>query len=111
MLRFKPAVRIGHFNEPLALMLLEACTWSLLTGIDVEINSIRDSAPDRASRSLHPFDLAVDFDTVGDQATDLERLADYFRRVLPTPFDIVLEGDHVHVEWDARRGPLKKTVS
>lgn len=110
MLRFKSTVRIGHFNEHLARMFDAACVWSLLTRVDVEVNSIRDGAPDRTATTLHPFDLAVDFDTVGDKLADLELLEDHFRRVLPPQFDVVYEDDHVHVECDMRRGPVRRST-
>jgi len=108
MLRFKPDVRMRFLSGPLVDMLGGAAAWSLWSGVDVEINSVDDGAGVHQPDSLHGFSLAVDFDTVGDRAADLEQLAVYFRRTLPPAFDIVLEGDHVHVEWDARRGPLRR---
>lgn len=111
MIRFKPDVRIGYFHERLADVLECVSVWSLQTQIDVEVNSIRDGARDRAVSTLHPFDLAMDLDTVGGRIQDLELLTDYLRRWLNPQYDVVLERDHVHVEWDARRGPLRKPAS
>lgn len=110
MLRFKPDVRIVYFTEQLDLMLRVATLWSCRTRIEVEVNSIDDPARDRADTTLHGKSLACDFDTVGDTEADTRALADYFRVMLPPQFDVVWEGDHVHVEWDVRRGPLRKSV-
>ena len=110
-LRFKPEVRIGYCEERLTRVLEIASVWSLRTRVDVEINSINDGAGVHAPTSLHPFDLAVDLDTVGDTPADLDLLAEFLRRWLGREYDVVFEGDHVHVEWDARRPPLRRTVS
>lgn len=106
MLRFKPTVRIGYFDTRLGDVFTAASIWSLRTGIDVEINSVEDDAPGRSPASLHPFGLAVDLDTAGDARRDLERLHAWLVRTLPNGYDVVLERDHVHVEWDAHRRAL-----
>ena len=111
MLRFKPDVRIAYFDPRIADVLRVASLWSLTVRIDVEINSMRDGADVHMPTSLHPFDLAVDLDTVGDAPADLDALAEYLRRALDPQYDVVYEGTHVHVEWDAHRGPLRKVVA
>src|SRR5688572_29062227 len=101
MLRFKPECRIAWFHSKLGVILEYASAFSLRTGIDVEINSMNDSR--HGAASLHPYDLAVDLDTVGDKPTDLVKLNAWLARYLPDGYDVVLEGDHVHVEIDYRR--------
>lgn len=108
MLRFKPEVRISDCDERLVVVLREACLWSMKTRVDVEINSIEDGAGVHLPNSLHGVGLAVDVDTVGDRAADIEEIAEWFRRRLPAAYDVVFEGDHVHVEYDAHRPPLLK---
>lgn len=110
MLRFKPEVRIGFLGEPLTDPLAAACRWSARTRIDVEVNSIEDGPQMHSIGSLHAYGLAIDFDTVGDRTADLEQLAEWFRRTLPATYDVVFEGDHVHVEYDTRRPPLRRAV-
>jgi hypothetical protein len=105
MLRFKPAVRIRLLTPQLVEMLAAAAIWSEQTRVDVEVNSINDGDTIHQHDSLHGYDLAADLDTVGDKATDLQLLWRYLRRVMPPQYDVVYERDHVHVEWDARRGP------
>src|SRR5262249_55424995 len=107
-LRFKPEVRITYLTEQLTTVLLLASLWSLRTRIDVEVNSIDDGAPGRVGNTLHGYSLAVDLDTVGDKQPELDELAEYLRRTLNPQYDCVWEGNHVHVEWDARRGPLMR---
>lgn len=108
MLRFKPEVRIGAFNPHLAELLTIASTWSNLHDVDVQINSINDAAPGRVADSLHPFDLAMDIEPLGNTQADRQSLAEFFRRWCGPDFDIVFETSHVHVEWDMHRGPLRE---
>lgn len=110
MIRFKPEVRISYLDERIATPLALACVWSLRTRVDVELNSIEDGAAVHMTGSLHGYGLALDFDTVGDKSPDLESLGEWFRRQLPVEYDVVYEGDHIHVEWDAHRSPLTKKV-
>jgi len=108
MLRFKPEVRISDCDERIVVVLREACLWSLRTRVDVEINSVEDGGGVHMAGSLHGVGLAVDVDTVGDRAPDTEALGEWFRRRLPASYDVVFEGDHVHVEYDVHRAPLLK---
>ena len=101
MLRFKPEVRIGYFDERAGLVFQHASVWSLRTGVDVEINSANDST--HGAASLHPRDLAWDLDTAGDKPEDLPRLGRFLADRLPAGFEVVIEGDHVHVEFDMHR--------
>jgi hypothetical protein len=102
-LRFKPEVRIVELTDALATVLRAAATWSTRNRIEVEINSIDDAAPGRVPETLHGLSLAIDLDTVGDKSTDLELLTEYLARHLPEGFDLVFEGNHLHVERDTHR--------
>lgn len=101
MVRFKPEVRIAYFHPRLAEILEYASVWSLRAGIDVEVNSINDSQ--HGATTLHVYDLAVDLDTAGDKPADLSKLYAWMARYLPAGYDVLNEGDHVHVEIDAGR--------
>lgn len=111
MLRFKPDVRVGYFDERIADVLRESSLWSYRTRVDIEVNSIEDGAAVHMAGSLHGVGLALDLDTVGDRQSDTEALADWLRRRLPPQYDVLFEANHVHVEWDAHRGPLVKKVN
>ena len=110
MIRFKPEVRVGHFNAHLFVVLEAASWWSVLHKVDVQVTSINDPAAGRVANSLHSFDLAVDLDPLSDTPSDRQSLADHFGRHLDPQFDVVFERDHVHVEYDTRRGPLRQSV-
>ena len=101
MIRFAAACYFGVLRPEIALVLTEASIWGERTGIVVDVNSGADR--NHTAGTLHPWDLAVDLDTVGDKPAELALLYAYLVRVLPPPYDVVLEVDHVHVEWDSRR--------
>ena len=101
MLRFQPNVRIGYFSPQAGAVLEAASRWSLGSGVDVDVNHAADG--EHSPTSLHPFDCAWDLDTAGDRRADTESLYNYLRVWLPAGYDVVLEGTHVHVEWDTHR--------
>ncbi|MCA1834332.1 MAG: hypothetical protein LC750_16680 [Actinobacteria bacterium] len=102
-IQFKPEVRIVELTAAIADVLVLAGRWSLRANVGVEVNSIDDGAGVHQAGSLHGSSLAIDLDTVGDRPADLEALAEWLRRTLPAGYDLVYEGDHVHVEWDPHR--------
>lgn len=110
MLRFKPEVRVAFWSEPLSTIVREASLWSLRAGVEVEVNSIDDGADIHIPTSRHGSSLAVDLDTVGDRRNDTRALAEFLWRVLPEEYDVVDELDHVHVEFDVHRPPLRRTT-
>jgi hypothetical protein len=101
MLRFEPTVRIVYFSEPLSKTLHLASVWALVSRLGVVVNSIDDLQ--HGVGTLHGFSLALDLDTEGDRPEDLPKLHGYLARHLPPGFDVLLEKDHVHVEWDTHR--------
>jgi len=101
MIRFLPGFRARYWSPQLSMVLEASSRWSLATRVDVEVNHGVDGV--HGARSLHPDDLAWDLDTVDDVPTDLAALYEHLRVWLPTGFDVVFEGDHVHVEWDMHR--------
>lgn len=102
MLRWKAGVFCHLFRLEVALALHHASAWSEVSGVGVVVNALADSK--HSTNSLHAWDLAVDLDTDGDRLSHLAALHGYLARNLPAGYDVVLEGDHVHVEWDAKRG-------
>ena len=110
MLRFKADVRIGYLDTRMVDVLRAAALWSARTRVELEVNSFEDPAPGRVPDSFHVIGLAVDLDTVGDKPADTAALAEFLRQYLPAGYDVLFEGDHVHVEADAHRGPLRKST-
>lgn len=101
MIHFKPEVQIRIWNTVLTDVILQASLWSLRSGVNVEVNSIDDGQ--HGVNSLHGSSLAVDLDTDGDKPADLENLYQHLRRAMSSAYDVIHEGDHVHVEWDVKR--------
>lgn len=110
MIRFKPEVRISIFTSQITDVLFAASLWSVRVRVDVEINSIEDGPGVHMQGSLHPDGLAIDLDTVADKPADTLALGEYLRRALPAGYDVLFEGDHIHVEWDTKRPQLRKAV-
>jgi len=75
-----------------------AAIWASRSGVPVGINSLNDHRHQR--RSLHFADLAVDLDTQGDHPHDLYTLWVFLTASLDTRYDVIHEGDHIHVEYD-----------
>lgn len=65
------------------------------------VTSLTDGAEWRTKQSLHPkgyaFDLRIwDFPTLADQEALVEEIA----LALGDEYDVVLESDHIHIEFD-----------
>ncbi len=107
MVRFSPTFRLGVLHLEIALVLHHASLWSRLAGVDLVVNC--GSNGTHTPGTLHPWDLALDLDTDGDRAVDTAQLHGYLARILPRDYDVVLETDHVHVEFDPHRKPTPLT--
>lgn len=103
MIRWKAGVYAHVLRLEVALALHHASVWSEIADVGVVVNALADSA--HGANSLHAWDLAVDLDTDGDRLSHLAQLCGYLARILPPGYDVVLENDHVHVEWDVKRHP------
>jgi hypothetical protein len=106
MIRFRPEVRLGFIDKRLTRVLQAAAVWSFRTGVDVAVNSIEDGAPVHMQGSLHGFGLAIDLETARDVASETQQLGEFLAKWLDRDYDVVLEADHVHVEWDTHRTPV-----
>jgi len=94
-LRDKP-IQFNYLTAEIVEILNTAATWSWRTGVTVWLTSLNDH--EHGDSSLHYYDYAVDFDT--REAGDLQRLYRYLRDKLDHRFDVVFEGNHVHVEFE-----------
>lgn len=111
MLRFEPGIMCRVFRLEIALVIHHAAVWALLARIGVVVNSMGDRR--HGPNSLHPWDLAIDLDTDGDKPDHLAQLHAYLARVLGPGYDVILETDHVHIEYDMKRGtpPIAPTFA
>ena len=101
MMRFGASVRVRVFTPQLADALAIAAEWSLVARVDVDVNSIDDSQ--HGATTLHGHSLALDLDPATDRPDHTRDLAQFLARRLPAPWQVLLEPDHVHVEWDTGR--------
>lgn len=101
MLHFKASVAIRVFTPQLAELFAAASLFSLIEGIGVEINSVDDGR--HGATTLHGRSLASDLDTDGDRPEHLGLLWRHLAAHLGPGWTVILEGDHVHVEWDTNR--------
>jgi hypothetical protein len=75
-----------------------ASAWGLRERTWVDVNSIDDKQ--HGTTTLHSYSLALNLDTDGDRPADLKSLHGWLARYLPLEYDVVLESDHVHIEYD-----------
>ena len=101
MLQFNATARISYFGDELATVLRHTSIAALKHQIPVIVFSVEDLT--HSQGSLHPFSLAVDLDVANGKRSDLEKLYGWLRRYLPAGYDVVLEPNHVHVEFDTHR--------
>lgn len=101
MLRFNPSVHVNYFHRRLSDVFEYASIWSLRAREDVYVTSIDDKV--HSAGSLHGDSLAIDLSVAGNAMPQLERLHRFLARYLPPEYDVLLERDHVHVEWDTKR--------
>lgn len=101
MLVFGDGVRIGVWTTEISVAHYWASVGSLRLGFDVYVVSIEDKK--HGASSLHPYGLAVDFGVAANDRSKLEKLFSWLTRTLPTTYDVIFEGDHVHVEYDLHR--------
>jgi len=71
-------------------------------GVDLVITSANDSIHSRGS--LHYSGNAVDLRTRTLREEDRPTVAEEIQRRLNKDFDVVLESDHIHLEWQPKYG-------
>lgn len=80
----------------LAILIAESC----FQGQTMTVTSVTDHAVGRSKSSRHKSGLAFDLRTYNLQSPELT--AESIRDSLGNEFDVVLESDHIHVEWDPK---------
>ncbi len=101
-----PYVTISVFN-PQTITLLEVIdAWSLFNKKIVNISSVDNGihGGDGTKFTFHGLSLAWDFYPIGGLSTDKVSLAKYLEMRLPPPYQVIVETDHIHVEWDTGKG-------
>lgn len=100
-LGFKESVRIDVLSPQLVLGLIAIHSVFESHGYDCILTSVSDGAHRSGSRHYdgNACDLRIRHISSGSHVTDL---VDDLRRVLGSNFDVVLEVDHIHVEYDPK---------
>jgi hypothetical protein len=105
----KPGVKLGSIRPEMAVALAIAASVFERLGIDCTVTSAMDgehaAKSVRHPRSLHYEGLALDLrlpSKQGARAASDAVIADALRAALGVEFDVVLEVDHLHLEFDPK---------
>lgn len=103
--RFKRGVDFRRLSGQTVLALVVA--HDLNPKQEMWVTSIADSDPDRVSKSKHVVGDAFDIRTRGYTKQEIESWASLLQNTLDTglingkrQYDVVVESDHIHVEFD-----------
>jgi hypothetical protein len=99
MLKFKAGVNPVGTCAPTTLAIVALNDLFRNYHHDLTITSITDGA--HSPKSYHRFGMAFDFRTVGIPKASINGIVGLFKRSMPG-WDIVIESDHGHVEFDPR---------
>lgn len=98
MLRWKDSVRFEGVSSAIVLAIVRAVDIYETYGADCWITSLNDSTHMIGSR--HYVGTAVDLRTRTLSDRDVATVASLLRDALGPAFDVVLESDHLHIEYD-----------
>jgi hypothetical protein len=96
--RLKPGVRLYGMRPEIAVGMSMASSVYESHGLDMVVTSVADGTHNR--KSLHYKGLAFDVRTRNMDVVQQNAVVTDLERVMPTGWDIVLESDHIHVEYD-----------
>jgi len=101
MLTFKDGVKLFGIRGEVVLSIMTVSTISQRLAIDTVVTSVTDGVHSRTS--LHYSGSAVDFRISHIEPGRAKNLVERIRAALTDEFDVVLESDHVHVEFQPKR--------
>jgi len=101
-----PYVKINVFDFRTHDLLEELSNWSQLTGTSVNINAIDNGTHgDGGTKfTFHGKSLAWDVSPTTTYGQEYASLAKHLQMRLPPPYQVVIEKDHIHIEWDTVLG-------
>lgn len=97
-IKFKEGVRLVELNDALLKMFEGIDKVFLVMGHVPTITSVNDGAHMQGSK--HYSNEAVDLRTRDIQQYSLEEVCNDLRNILGPDYDVVLEKDHCHLEYD-----------
>ena len=105
MLLLKPGVRVAGLRSEILLAVVAAERVCAEMGVDCVVTACVDGV--HQAGSLHYCGLAADLRSRDFRPGDLDKAIARIRQCLGTDYDVVLENDHVHVEFDQKQ-PLTR---
>ena len=105
MLLLKPGVRIAGLRPEILLAVVAAERVCAEMGVDCVVTACVDGV--HKAGSLHYCGLAVDLRSRHFRPGDADKAIARIRQCLGADYDVVLENDHVHVEFDQKQ-PLTR---
>lgn len=101
MIQYSNGVYVRVWTPQLAEYHALLDAWSHWSDTPAWITAIDNGQ--HSARSFHGFSLAVDSSVFQNVREQLEDQYEYLRRHAPHPWELILESDHVHAEWDLHR--------
>ena len=98
-MKLKQGVTITGIRPELILGLMVADTVLRENGIELVVTSITDSV--HSFTSLHYAGAAADI-RIWDM-DDPQKIISELKSAITSDFDVILEKDHIHLEWQPRR--------
>lgn len=90
----------AHFNPEIVRILQVACDTAPKELTSIWVTSANDSS--HMDGSKHYSNEAFDFRIWGLFGEQAKTWAERMQRALGENYDVVFEGDHIHVEWDPK---------
>ncbi len=101
MIHFKNTVDFRILKPQLAVLLLVVDQQNPRPDLGTLVTSISDDAPGRLPNSLHKVGLALDLHLLPTKELN-EEWTRCIKFILGPQWDIVLESDHIHCEFDPK---------
>lgn len=103
-IRLKPGVSLVKISPQILFAIIQAHEVFRDLGEVLTITSVADDSPKRLPNSLHRVGHAVDFRISELRGATAKDAGQRIKLRLTEEFDVVAEGDHIHVEFDPKGG-------
>jgi len=99
-MKLKPGVKPAGLKPELVLALIVAESVYQNYGYEMTVTSINDGTHGR--QTLHDFGYAADLRTRNVPESEREPMVTEIQQRLGDQYDVILENDHIHLEYDPR---------
>jgi len=101
MLLLKPGVRVAGLRPEILLAVIAAERVCAEMGVDCVVTACVDGV--HQAGSLHYCGLAVDLRSRDFRPGDADKAITRIKQCLGADYDVVLENDHIHIEFDQKQ--------